>query len=157
VTSPWTDGEELTAALMYARTTAQIAALQALTADLGYITSGIVTAANGSGSIVCSGRIIGNRAWLRGTYTIGTAAVSAAGAVGTTGALTNTSVLNIVDTRFQSSSTFVNQTLRSASSGRIATHAVVTSDDTIKLCSVSGSASITAGDGFSFYGSYLLD
>jgi hypothetical protein len=125
-------------------------------ADLGYITTGIVTATNGSTITSQKGRVIGNRAWLRVTYTIGTAAVTALGAVGTTGALTNTPVLNIADADFQTTSSFANQALPAGSAGRGCIHAVF-ADNSIQLCSVAGSAAISNGDTFSFSGSYLLD
>lgn len=161
MTSPWSDNEDLTAALMYARTTALITALQALLADTGPITSGILTAArtpNGATISSQKGRVIGNRAFLRVTYTVGSADVTAIGSIGTTGTVTNTSIFTIDDARFQAAGAFVNQTLLQGSAGRICTHAVVTADNTIKLCSVTTpSVAISAGDTFSFSGSYLLD
>lgn len=131
--------------------------VNAFTADTGYITSGIVTAANGTTINNQTGRVIGNRAWLRVDYNIGAAGVTAAGAVGTDGNIANTDVLTIIDSRFQPSGSFVNQGLAQAGAGRLAGHVVVTASDTVQIVNVAGSAALVAGDSFSFSGTYLLD
>lgn len=128
-------------------------------ADSGYVTSGIFAGLTSSptGCTVTAqkGRIEGNKAWVRCIYTLGTTAVASLGAVGTDGNVNNTPVLNIVDSRFVTASSFSGQGLASGSGGRGATHVVTTNQ--IELDAVAGSASLSSGDSFSFFGAYLLD
>lgn len=124
-------------------------------ADQGEVTSGILAGANGCSITTQRGHIIGNVAWLRCIYTLGSAAVTSLGSPGTSGHLTNTTVLTVADSAFVTAATFSDQALPSGSGGRTASH-VMTSASVVELCSVAGAAALTAGDTFSFFGPYLL-
>lgn len=153
----WYSNVNIVAALIQQFITDPLNALARRLRDSDYDGSGIFTGANGCTIVNQEGRVIGNRGFVRVEYTLGSAAVTALGSVATNGDLANTAVLNIVDARFQPTGDFINQGLAGAGVGRVGTHVVQTSDNTVQLCAVAGSAAITAGDHFSFSGSYLLD
>lgn len=138
------------------RVTKRFNILAGRVADIGDVTSGIFTGSNGCTLSSQRGRIIGNVAWIRCTYTLGSAAVSSLGSPGTTGVLTNTTVFTIADSRFQTATGFATQSLDTGSAGRIGAH-VVTDGNEIWLTAVAGSAALSAGDTMSFFGSYLLN
>lgn len=156
MTSPWSDNEDLTAALMYARTTALITPLQAATAVSADVTTGIFTAVGG-GSPVCTitaqrGRIEGGWAIVYCAYTV-TAAAGTPISVPTDGNFANIAMLNIA-AAYQSTMGFSTWGLQEAGIGRGADHVV--SGTQILLAAVAGSANIATSDAFSFTGRYPL-
>jgi hypothetical protein len=151
MTSPWVDGEELTAEIMYERVTAP---LNAVGDDTDWIsnphTLGILS--NLNGATITSSRIrrIGSLVYIYAVVTM------PAITVGPTGNITNIDLVSIDNASYQPASTAAPQSVPSGATGPIALWAVTVAG-TVALCAVSaGSASISAGDSYSFSGSYMV-
>lgn len=126
------------------------------TADSGPIAASIFTAGTGVTINAQTGEIIGKIAVIRLNYTVGPTFPGVPITPPPSGDIGNIVIATIADSRFLSSSAFVDWPLATSAVGRLAAHALRTATDDIVINAIAGTANIANGDSFTLAGWYLL-